>query len=447
MSIFDTNITEEEKLSGYSASEQGDETFKLETLGNYPGVFPDFNEEEEPLVPLESAFEDNEEDFEEDFEDIFDDEFEDDDFKNILENDLSKNKQNSDISNLDNFSNDESFSTNESFPIDDEILADVINFDDIKADKPSNYGIDSIGEEDNTDPKSIDEIKKNKKKEKSKKLFYIYGSVAALLLISLITVTFLNKDRIFNSIVSNGDSTLVDNKIDSSKSSKSTNVNKSKIKLDSNKKEIAINRDSINKSVEINDSNSLDLNGNNIDIVKDKEKENIITKDDINNQHINKNSNVNTNKTQIEDTKIVSNDNVINKTKELPKEKNITKDNNITNNSNIRNKEEIERKKSVSNSIQKDEKEKINNIPYPKKDLSDEGIFTVQIYATQSKEDALFWLNKLKDQKIYDGFISEQIIRDEIWYRVRFGNFTNKDKALEEASKLGYAQTWVDRVK
>lgn len=447
MSIFDTNITEEEKLSGYSASEQGDETFKLETLGNYPGVFPDFIEEEEPLVPLESAFEDNEEDFEEDFEDIFDDEFEDDDFKNILENDLSKNKQNSDISNLDNFSNDESFSTNESFPIDDEILADVINFDDIKADKPSNYGIDSIGEEDNTDTKSIDEIKKNKKKDKSKKLFYIYGSVAALLLISLITVTFLNKDRIFNSIVSNGDSTLVDNKIDSSKSSKSTNVNKSKIKLDSNKKEIAINRDSINKSVEINDSNSLDLNGNNIDIVKDKEKENIITKDDINNQHINKNSNVNTNKTQIEDTKIVSNDNVINKTKELPKAKTVTKDNNITNNTNIRNKEEIERKKSVSNSIQKDEKEKINNIPYPKKDLSDEGIFTVQIYATQSKEDALFWLNKLKDQKIYDGFISEQIIRDEIWYRVRFGNFTNKDKALEEASKLGYAQTWVDRVK
>lgn len=447
MSIFDTNITEEEKLSGYSASEQGDETFKLETLGNYPGVFPDFIEEEEPLVPLESAFEDNEEDFEEDFEDIFDDEFEDDDFKNILENDLSKNKQNSDISNLDNFSNDESFSTNESFPIDDEILADVINFDDIKADKPSNYGIDSIGEEDNTDPKSIDEIKKNKKKEKSKKLFYIYGSVAALLLISLITVTFLNKDRIFNLIVSNGDSTLVDNKIDSSKSSKSTNVNKSKIKLDSNKKEISINRDSINKSVEINDSNSLDLNENNIDIVKDKEKENIITKDDINNQHINKNSNINTNKTQIEDTKIVSNDNVINKTKELPKAKTVTKDNNITNNSNIRNKEEIERKKSVSNSIQKDEKEKINNIPYPKKDLSDEGIFTVQIYATQSKEDALFWLNKLKDQKIYDGFISEQIIRDEIWYRVRFGNFTNKDKALEEASKLGYAQTWVDRVK
>lgn len=447
MSIFDTNITEEEKLSGYSASEQGDETFKLETLGNYPGVFPDFIEEEEPLVPLESAFEDNEEDFEEDFEDIFDDEFEDDDFKNILENDLSKNKQNSDISNLDNFSNDESFSTNESFPIDDEILADVINFDDIKADKPSNYGIDSIGEEDNTDTKSIDEIKKNKKKDKSKKLFYIYGSVAALLLISLITVTFLNKDRIFNSIVSNGDSTLVDNKIDSSKSSKSTNVNKSKIKLDSNKKEISINRDSINKSVEINDSNSLDLNGNNIDIVKDKEKENIITKDDINNQHINKNSNVNTNKTQIEDTKIVSNDNVINKTKELPKAKTVTKDNNITNNTNIRNKEEIERKKSVSNSIQKDEKEKINNIPYPKKDLSDEGIFTVQIYATQSKEDALFWLNKLKDQKIYDGFISEQIIRDEIWYRVRFGNFTNKDKALEEASKLGYAQTWVDRVK
>jgi len=447
MSIFDTNITEEEKLSGYSASEQGDETFKLETLGNYPGVFPDFIEKEEPLVPLESAFEDNEEDFEEDFEDIFDDEFEDDDFKNILENDLSKNKQNSDISNLDNFSNDESFSTNESFPIDDEILADVINFDDIKADKPSNYGIDAIGEEDNTDPKSIDEIKKNKKKEKSKKLFYIYGSVAALLLISLITVTFLNKDRIFNSIVSNGDSTFVDNKIDSSKSSKSTNVNKSKIKLDSNKKEIAINRDSINKSVEINDSNSLDLNGNNIDIVKDKEKENIVTKDDINNQHINKNSNVNTNKTQIEDTKIVSNDNVINKTKELPKAKNITKDNNITNNSNIRNIEEIERKKSVSNSIQKDEKEKINNIPYPKKDLSDEGIFIVRIYATQSKEDALFWLNKLKDQKIYDGFISEQIIRDEIWYRVRFGNFTNKDKALEEASKLGYAQTWVDRVK
>ncbi|MFP4543198.1 MAG: SPOR domain-containing protein [Candidatus Kapaibacterium sp.] len=73
-------------------------------------------------------------------------------------------------------------------------------------------------------------------------------------------------------------------------------------------------------------------------------------------------------------------------------------------------------------------------------------IYTVQVYASPSQEDAEEWLGKLKAKNL-SGYISSQIIRDEVWYRVRFGKFETREEALKEARKLGFAQTWVDRVK
>jgi len=81
--------------------------------------------------------------------------------------------------------------------------------------------------------------------------------------------------------------------------------------------------------------------------------------------------------------------------------------------------------------------------------LSEEerGVYTVQIYSTLSEDDALDWLVKLKLKNINSAFISQQKIRDKVWYRVRFGAFQTKQDAKEAADRYGFAQSWIDRVK
>lgn len=73
-------------------------------------------------------------------------------------------------------------------------------------------------------------------------------------------------------------------------------------------------------------------------------------------------------------------------------------------------------------------------------------VYTIQVYATPSFEDAEFWLQKLTSMKINDVYISTQKIRDVIWYRVRFGKFTNRQQALDAAKQFGFSQTWIDRI-
>jgi len=80
-------------------------------------------------------------------------------------------------------------------------------------------------------------------------------------------------------------------------------------------------------------------------------------------------------------------------------------------------------------------------------DFDEEGIYTVQIYASPSQKDAEEWLNKLKDKSISNSFISTQQIRGQTWYRVRFGEFSTKEEARLAALRYGFAQTWIDRVK
>lgn len=73
--------------------------------------------------------------------------------------------------------------------------------------------------------------------------------------------------------------------------------------------------------------------------------------------------------------------------------------------------------------------------------------FSVQIYASPSKEDANRWLEKLRAKDVIDAFISEQMIRDVKWYRVRFGKYNTREEARAAALRYGFAQTWIDRVK
>ncbi len=73
-------------------------------------------------------------------------------------------------------------------------------------------------------------------------------------------------------------------------------------------------------------------------------------------------------------------------------------------------------------------------------------IYTIQVYASPSKEDAEEWLERLKTMNIENPFITTQKIRDKIWYRVRFGNFNTREEARSLALKYGFAQSWIDRV-
>ncbi len=75
------------------------------------------------------------------------------------------------------------------------------------------------------------------------------------------------------------------------------------------------------------------------------------------------------------------------------------------------------------------------------------GLYTIQVYATPSREDAEEWLSKLKGKNISGAFISTYIKRDITWYRVRFGKFTSREEARITALKHGFAKTWIDRIR
>jgi septal ring-binding cell division protein DamX len=82
----------------------------------------------------------------------------------------------------------------------------------------------------------------------------------------------------------------------------------------------------------------------------------------------------------------------------------------------------------------------------PTKKASEE-LYTIQIYSSPNLEDAQEWLTDLKSKNVNGASISEQKIRDKTWYRVRFGAYKTRQEAGDVAAKLGYAQSWVDRIK
>lgn len=107
---------------------------------------------------------------------------------------------------------------------------------------------------------------------------------------------------------------------------------------------------------------------------------------------------------------------------------------------------------------------KIEKKPQPKFDFADsrlvttpkekslitkkeEEIYTIQVYATPSIEDAQNWVKQLRMKYNIEAYISPQYIRDKIWYRVRFGNFQDKEEAIATAIKFGFSQSWIDRIK
>lgn len=91
--------------------------------------------------------------------------------------------------------------------------------------------------------------------------------------------------------------------------------------------------------------------------------------------------------------------------------------------------------------------EKTEKVFKPAKIAPKDQEFTVEIYSTPSEDDAQMWLKKLKSRNVENIKITEHKLRDKTIYKVRFGKFSSREDAKTEALKLGYPQTWIDRVK
>lgn len=73
--------------------------------------------------------------------------------------------------------------------------------------------------------------------------------------------------------------------------------------------------------------------------------------------------------------------------------------------------------------------------------------WVVQVFASPSRDDAEEWLQQLREQRIPDGYIVEQKVKGQSWYRVRFGQFATRAEAEQAAGNRGFAQPWIARVR
>jgi len=74
-------------------------------------------------------------------------------------------------------------------------------------------------------------------------------------------------------------------------------------------------------------------------------------------------------------------------------------------------------------------------------------LYVVQVFSSPSKDDAEEWLQSLREKKVNDGYITEQQIKGQPWYRVRFGQYEKREDAESAAMNMGFTQPWVARIR
>jgi len=79
-------------------------------------------------------------------------------------------------------------------------------------------------------------------------------------------------------------------------------------------------------------------------------------------------------------------------------------------------------------------------------EIIENAIYSVEIYSSQSKEDAEEWKKKLQRRGVKTNIV-KHYIRDILWYKVRFGEYPTKSEAAAEARNLGFSTFWIDRIK
>lgn len=110
-------------------------------------------------------------------------------------------------------------------------------------------------------------------------------------------------------------------------------------------------------------------------------------------------------------------------------------------------KEDGGNKKQEKNTAQYEETKLVPKPVLKDAPASAKGIFTVQVYSTPSRDDAEDWIDRLKTKNVANPFITQQNVRGQTYYRVRFGSYPTRQEAESAAMKLGYASSWVDRVR
>lgn len=74
-------------------------------------------------------------------------------------------------------------------------------------------------------------------------------------------------------------------------------------------------------------------------------------------------------------------------------------------------------------------------------------VYVVQVFSSPARDDAEEWMQILRSRNVRDAFISEQRIKGDTWYRVRFGQFAKRQDAENAALKIGVNQPWIARIK
>jgi len=74
-------------------------------------------------------------------------------------------------------------------------------------------------------------------------------------------------------------------------------------------------------------------------------------------------------------------------------------------------------------------------------------MFVVQVFSSPSRDDADEWLQNLREKNVKDGYIVEQKMRGQSWYRVRYGQYSSREDAEASAVNLGFKQPWIARVR
>lgn len=398
------------------SDEIDEESIKEEEITSIPEY------EEEIESPIEENIEVDEKVKEEAVETVEDESNEelDEDFKKKLITDIenSKNKREAEKEN----------SEEESEPakqIGDDADT-VVMLNDIEADKPSTAGnkkIDGAVEKTSMfeeESESIDEapapeeiIEKKKKNKTPVWILMLYSSVATFIVTLGIVIIFWSLMVNDNNYATKKVQNNIQNKTAKNKPEEHS-VNQEKLAtIDSQSKEEQIWLDSMKSSDKDN-------------FLTKKEEKNLITglNNDVNEKH-----NATKEPNKIEHKKSEPK-------KAEPKNKPEDLASNDT---------KISTPKTKENNPNIDESQ--FSMPQPKGPVPENGIFTVQIYSSPSREDAESWLGQLKARQAPNAMITEQEIKGRTWYRVRYGKFETKDAARASALELGYSQSWIDRVK
>lgn len=418
--LEDDRKKEEEEYSDFDKPEEGEEeAFILSKDSEYPASLPeDFSEEEdvqesseeEPIAQNEVENEKILDDDKENIEDLdsssekAEENIElDEDFKKSLENDLkdSKKKQKSKENKQKEFNGVKK-------EIPNELEAETaINLNDIEVDKPSNYEEVSVKKE-NTETEEINSKEEKQKEESTSQEFIVEDKKEKnpLLPVILATtlITFLLTSLFAYMIYS---FYLSDNNVEDT--AEKTELQKEIEQIPEENSE--------NQNFEAeNDSKHLEKDDEELTEVEENQQEKQ-SKDDI---------------VLGEDGKEKTKINV-----PQPSKKKITETKNNDVASNV-SKIQQKAQKPGGFSLQ---------MPQPKGSPPENSLFTVQVFSSPSLQEAEKWIENLNSKGISSAYLSEQMIKDKLWYRVRFGEFNNKDEAIKKAKSIGMTNIWIDRVK